>query len=202
MTFHHSHFIAGDTSKTPLLLLHGTGADEFDLIPLAQDIAPEAPVFTVRGNVVEHGQKRYFHRNPDGSFNQEDLAKRTQELADFIRDTAPTHGIDLSRLVALGFSNGANIASALFFRRPEVLRGGILLRGMVPFLPENVSLTGKDILLMAGEQDPLIPVASATQLAELYRKAGANIAFHTLPTGHGLIERDVIEARNWYNSLR
>ena len=85
MTFHHSHFVPGDKAKKPLLLLHGTGADEFDLIPLARQITPDAPLFSVRGNVVEHGQKRYFRRHEDGSFNQEDLLQRTHELADFVQ---------------------------------------------------------------------------------------------------------------------
>lgn len=202
MTFHHSHFVAGEKGRTPLLLLHGTGADEFDLIPLAQDIAPGAPLFSVRGNVVEHGQKRYFHRNADGSFNQDDLRQRTDQLADFIRMAAPQHGLDASDLVAFGFSNGANIASSLLFRHPDVLRGAILLRGMIPFVPEQApALANVPILLQSGIEDPLIPYAQAIQLADLYRQGGAIVTHHSLPAGHGLTQTDVVQTKNWYDTI-
>lgn len=198
---HHYHFEQGDNAKTPLLLLHGTGADEFDLIPLARQISPDATLLSIRGNVVEHGQNRYFSRLPDGTFDQQDLRLRTHALADFIAEIAPKHGIDMSTLVALGFSNGANVASAMMFLRPEILPAAILLRGMVPFVPENpVALDGKKIILQSGMEDPIIPIANAKQLAEIYRVSGAEISHHLMPTGHGLMQQDMLQVRAWLQS--
>lgn len=199
---HHHHYHVIEGNNPPLLLLHGTGADEFDLIPLAQDIAPGSAIFSVRGNVSENGQNRYFKRTAEGVFDHEDLIRRTHELAKFIAETAPQHGMDPAQMIALGFSNGANIASSLFFLHPELLAGGILLRGMVPFMPtQTPDLASKKILLLSGIMDPIIPMDNARKLASIYQAGQADIIHTTFPTGHGLTQNDVLEAKQWFLNL-
>ena len=191
-------FMPGDDRAPTLIVLHGTGGDEKDLLPLARMISPESPVLSPRGRVLENGMPRFFRRLAEGVFDLEDLELRTRELGEFILAAAEEYGFDASKLVALGYSNGANIAASLMLTRGDLLGGGILLRAMVPFEPASLpKLAGKSVLLSAGESDPIIPPASTSRLADLLRTAGADVTLKWLPTGHGLTASDVREATAW-----
>jgi phospholipase/carboxylesterase len=196
-TFSHL-FMPGDDDAPTLLVLHGTGGDEKDLLPLARMISADSPVLSPRGQVLENGMPRFFRRLAEGVFDLEDLELRTRELGDFIAAAAAEYGFDASKLVALGYSNGANIAASLMLTRGDLLGGGILLRAMVPFEPASLpNLAGKRVLLSAGESDPIIPPASTSRLADLLRTAGADVTLKWYPTGHGLTSPDVRDATSW-----
>jgi phospholipase/carboxylesterase len=191
-------FVPGDDDAPPLLVLHGTGGDEQDLLPLARMISPDSPILSPRGRVLENGMPRFFRRVAEGVFDLDDLKLRTSELAAFILAAAEEYGFDASRLIALGYSNGANIAASLMLTRADVLGGGILLRAMVPFEPESLpDLSGKPVLLLAGEQDPIIPQALTRRLAELLTAAGADVTLTWYPTGHGLTNVEIRDATAW-----
>ncbi|MGU9979399.1 alpha/beta hydrolase [Phreatobacter sp. HK31-P] len=184
----------------PLLLLHGTGGDETDLLPLGQMIAPGAALLSPRGRVLENGVPRFFRRLAEGVFDHEDVVRRAHELADFVADIQARHG--LSAPIAVGFSNGANIAAALMLLRPEVLAGAVLIRAMVPLPdPPRADLSGKQVLILSGAMDPIVPEADAVQLAGQLTAAGAGVAHEVLPAGHGLTQADVTLARRWLADL-
>lgn len=181
-----------------LLLLHGTGGDENDLLPLARMVAPSAGVLSVRGNVMEQGMPRFFRRLSEGVFDLDDLRERTAALGDFLTAAGERYRFAPSGLYALGFSNGANIAASLLLARPTALTGGILIRAMVPFEPEHAAdLTGRSVLLSEGRMDPLIPPASAQRLAQILEAAGADVELAWQPGGHALTQGDVTIARRW-----
>ena len=181
-----------------LLLLHGTGGDENDLLPLARMIAPEAATLSVRGNVLERGAPRFFRRLAEGVFDLDDLRVRTGELAQFIEAAAAEYGFALDSVYALGLSNGANIAASLLLSQPAALAGGILLRAMVPFEPSPVpDLGGKSVLMSQGRTDPLIPAAMAERLASLLREGGARVEVAWQPGGHQIGRGDVMVAQEW-----
>jgi len=185
-------------SSTTLLLLHGTGGDEEDLIPLGRALVPGAGLLSPRGNVLERGAPRFFHRLAEGVFDQEDLARRTEELAQFIEAAARTYELDRTGIVAVGFSNGANIAASLLLRRPGLLRGAVLLSPMIPFEPDTLpDLTGTSVFIGAGRADSIAPPAQAEHLAELLRRAGAAVMIHWEPGGHSLSDGEVEAARQW-----
>lgn len=189
---------AAEAGQPTLLLLHGTGGDENDLVPLARLIAPAASLLSVRGNVREQGMPRFFRRLREGVFDLEDLARRTVELSDFVGAASARYGFPLEELYALGFSNGANIAASLLLSRPQALAGGILIRAMVPFEPQGpADLRGKGVLLSQGREDPLIPTASAERLADLLRHGGAEVELAWQPVGHALSRGDVTAAHRW-----
>jgi predicted esterase len=191
-------FIPGDDDAAPLLALHGTGGSEQDLLPLARTISPRSAILSPRGRVLENGMPRFFRRLAEGVFDQEDLALQTRALDAFITAAAEEYGFDRRRLVALGYSNGANIAASLLLTRGGPLGGGVLLRPMVPFEPPTLpDLTGKPILLSAGEHDPIVPQASTARLAELLRAAGADVTLSWVPTGHALVQPEIERAAEW-----
>jgi phospholipase/carboxylesterase len=193
----HIHRFEPGTEKRGLLLLHGTGGDEHDLVDLGRATAPAAPLLSPRGQVREGHANRFFRRLAEGVFDIADLKARTQALADFVRDAEAALG--LAAPVALGFSNGANMAASLLFLRPEVLSGAILLRATLPFEPDALpDLSGKDILLLSGRTDPLTPAATSQRLAALLLEAGANVVHETLQAGHGLTQKDLMLARQWW----
>ena len=184
--------------STTLLLLHGTGGDENDMIPLARALLPGAGVLSPRGKVLEHGAPRFFRRLAAGVFDQEDLALRTDELADFVEAAAKTYGLDLERVIAVGFSNGANIAASILLRRPGILRGAVLLSPMVPFEPRELpELGGTSVFMGAGRRDPMVPAGETERLAELLRTAGADVTLHWAPGGHVVTGDEVDAAREW-----
>lgn len=190
---------AASGSRSPvLLLLHGTGGNEQDLVPLARLVAPGAPIVSPRGNVLENGMPRFFRRIREGVFDLEDLAARTAQLAQFIRGVGERHDFAPDRLVALGFSNGANIAASVMLSEPAVLRRGILLRAMVPFEPETPpDLSGSSALLCAGRSDPIIPPENTERLARMMSEAGARTDLRWMEAGHTLVQGDVNAAREF-----
>lgn len=199
------HFIpaeTGDVASAPtLLLLHGTGGNESDLLELGRSLAPGYNLLSPRGKILENGMPRFFRRLAEGVFDEEDLKFRTQELADFVLAAVKQYQIDGSRITALGYSNGANIAASLFLLKPEVLSRGVLLRAMVPLQPEaKPKLRGKEIFLAAGRFDPLIPLANSKQLAEMLTEYGAEVELHEISTGHQLTSAELEAAKHWINA--
>lgn len=185
-----------DPDRPPLLLLHGTGGDEHDLVPLGRAVAPGASLLSPRGKVLEGAAPRFFRRLAEGVFDEADLTARTHELADFIGEARARYG--LPSPIALGFSNGANIAASLLLLRPEVLAGAALLRAMPPFRdPPRVDLTGKPVLLLSGLMDPIMPAAASTRLAETFAAVGADVRHQALPAGHGLTQADIGQLSQW-----
>jgi len=181
-----------------LLLLHGTGGNEHDLVPLAGMLLPGAGVLSPRGKVLERGMPRFFRRLAEGVFDIEDLKLRTAELADFITATAADRGFSTRDLIAVGFSNGANIAGALLLVRPEVLGAAVLFRAMVPLIPEKQpKIPSTPVLISNGKMDPLVSAEETERLAALLRFAGADVTLSWQTSGHDLTERDVITAREW-----
>jgi phospholipase/carboxylesterase len=183
---------SGDADLRPLLLLHGTGGNETDLVSLAQTMDPRRAIISPRGLVSENGMNRFFRRFAEGVFDEEDVRFRAGELREFIVGACKAY--DLSPPMAVGYSNGANIAAALLFLHPEVLSGAILLRAMAPLsdLPK-VDLSGKPILLLTGAQDTMIPAAGAKKLAETLREAKASLTYDVIPTGHGIVQADLMQ---------
>lgn len=185
-----------DPSRPPLLLLHGTGGDESDLLPLGRMVAPGASLLSPRGQVLEGAMPRFFRRLSEGVFDEDDLVARTHELADFVGDARQRYG--LAAPIAVGFSNGANIAASLLLLRPEVLAGAALLRAMSPFVaPPSASIGGNPVLMLSGALDPIVPETNARQLAATLTTAGAVVEHRTLPVGHGLSQADIGILREW-----
>jgi phospholipase/carboxylesterase len=180
--------------RAPLLLLHGTGGDETDLLPLGRMVAPGAAMVSPRGKVLEGGMPRFFRRLAEGVFDHADVRLRADELADFVAEARAHYGLPAP--IAVGFSNGANIAAAILMRRPEVLAGAVLLRAMVP-LPDPAAgpLDGRPVLILSGAADPIVAASNAASLAATLAGAGAAVDHRTLPTGHGLTQSDVTHAR-------
>jgi phospholipase/carboxylesterase len=174
-----------DGAGPPLLLLHGTGGDEHDLLPLRDLLAPGAPALSVRGTVLENGMPRFFRRLREGVFDEDDLRRRADDLAGFVRTASAAYGIAPGSMVAVGFSNGANIASALLLQRPGLLRGAVLLSGMVPFAdPPPGDLAGTLVVVSNGERDPMIPADLTTRLVAQLRERGATVVELPHPGGH------------------
>lgn len=189
-------FEPGAPDAPVFLLLHGTGGNEDDLVPLARLISADATLVSPRGNVLENGMPRFFRRLAEGVFDMEDLRRRTAELGTFLAAAADAHGLAADRVIALGFSNGANIAASLMLTDPRALRRGILIRAMVPFEPEPLpDLRGVSVLLSAGRSDPIIPPENTERLADLMRAAGAEVDLRWQSAGHNLVQGDVEDAR-------
>jgi phospholipase/carboxylesterase len=185
-----------------LLLLHGTGGDENDMIPLGRDLDPMAALLSPRGQVLENGMPRFFRRLAEGVFDEEDLVQRAHDLADFVGVAAARYEFDPKRVIAVGFSNGANIAAAILLLRPEVLAGAVLFRAMVPIVPVVLpNLAHARVLLSSGTQDPIVPMENAERLAAMLRKAGADVALRFEPAGHGLAVGDIGAAKEWLAKL-
>ena len=194
-----------DPAKEPgaptLLLLHGTGGDENDLLPLGRMLDERAALLSPRGKVLENGMPRFFRRLSMGVFDEEDLVNRTHELASFVEEAASEYGLDPKRLFAVGFSNGANIAASLLLLHPGLLAGAVLLRAMTPFELETLpDLSGTPVYLAAGRSDQMIPPESTERLAELLRGAGAEVTLDWQPGGHGIGRAEVEAARAWLGS--
>lgn len=195
-------FVPG-TSGATLLVLHGTGGDEDDLLPLAKRLAPDANLLSPRGPVLEHGMPRFFRRHAIGELDQEDLLRRTGELADFVRASARCYRFDPSRVLAVGYSNGANIATSLLLREPTLLQGAVLLRALLPFEADPLPrLPGTPIYLAAGRADPYVAPAQVEALADLLQRAGADVTLAWSPSGHGLEPSEIDAAAAWIHSHR
>lgn len=187
-----------EAHRVTLLLLHGTGGDESDLLALGQMLVPGAALLSPRGKVDEGGAPRFFRRLAEGVFDLDDLHARTQELAAFVTTALHRYRLDDTCVVAVGFSNGANIAGSLLLSRPDVLDLAVLFRAMVPFEPERpVRLDGKAVLLGAGRVDPLVPAHQTERLAAILTAAGADVSLAWQPGGHGLTKGDIDAATQW-----
>lgn len=194
--FVHRFVPATDPTRTPLLLLHGTGGNEDDLLPLGAQLSPGAALLSPRGKVSEHGMPRFFRRVAEGVFDLDDLKARTAELADFLAKSRKAYALE--RPVAVGFSNGANIAWSLLLSHPDALAGAILMRAMLPFEPQNIpDLAGKPVLILSGAVDPLVSAAQRDRLAELLKRGGADVRYEVLPAGHQLTRQDLALAADW-----
>jgi predicted esterase len=184
--------------KFTLLLLHGTGGNEDDLIQVGQMIAPSASLLSPRGKVLENGMPRFFKRLAEGVFDMEDLKYRTRELADFVKEASNIYSFDLNKTIAVGFSNGANIAASLLLSYPETLMGAILFRAMVPFIPNSrIDLSDKKVLLSAGIFDPIISKSQTQSLFDILEKRLANVTLKWQQSGHNLTELDILDAKEW-----
>jgi phospholipase/carboxylesterase len=196
------HQFAPGVSKRTLLLLHGTGGNENDLIPLAREIDPAAAILSPRGKVLENGMPRFFRRLAEGVFDEEDLKKRTYELADFVGAAERHYRLAADKIVAVGYSNGANIAASVLLLRPGTLHAAVLFRAMVPLVPEKMpDLSSVRVWIGAGNQDPIIPTSEAQRLLELLRSARAQVTIRFANAGHGLTSADVETARLWLAEL-
>jgi phospholipase/carboxylesterase len=180
----------------PLLLLHGTGGNEYDLLPLRDRLSPGAAVLSVRGTVLENGLPRFFRRISEGVFDEEDLRRRADELAEFVVQASAAYGIADRSLVALGFSNGANIASALLLQRPGLLAGAVLLAAMVPYAePPAADLAGTMVIISNGERDPMIAAGVTQELASQLQERGAEVIELPHPGGHQIFPAVLPEIR-------
>ncbi len=195
-------FIPGTSNRT-LLLLHGTGGNERDLIPLGHELDAKAALLSPRGKVLENGMPRFFRRLAEGVFDFQDLRYRTNELAEFVTAAAQHYEFATDQLVAVGYSNGANIAASTLLLRPELLPTAILFRAMVPLHPEKEpNLSSVRVWIGAGDQDPIVPPSDTERLAEVLRRAGADVTIHFAKAGHGLTNNDVEAARHWLGELK
>lgn len=190
-----------DKTKPVLLLLHGTGGTEQDLLPLANIIDPSASVLSVRGNVLENGMPRFFRRIADGVFDEEDLIARTKELHEFLDEAAEKYKFDRDNIIAIGYSNGANIIGSLLFHYEGTLKGAILHHPMVPRRGiELPNLEGINVFIAAGKNDPMCPASESEELDELLGSAGAQTALHWEMNGHSLTQTEVEAAAKWYEA--
>ncbi len=193
-------FVPGSSERS-LLMLHGTGGNEHDLLPLGRELDPAASLLSPRGKVLENGHPRFFRRLAEGVFDLEDLKQRTDELADFVVAAAEHYGLDREKMVAVGYSNGANIAASILLRRPEVLRAAVLLRAMVPFEPDPLpDLSGTRVWIAGGEADTIIPREQTERLAEMLAAAGAEVTARFFPAGHRLTNTELALAQRWLTS--
>jgi len=196
-------FMPGENESGPtLLLLHGTGGNEEDMIPLGQALAPGTSGLSPRGKVSEYGAPRFFRRLAEGVFDHEDLLFRTHELAEFVEAASEEYGFDPSKLVAVGYSNGANVAASTILLHPGLLRAAVLFRAMVPFEPEVMpDLSGMPVFMAAALMDRMIPPDNAQRLAEILDEAGADVDLRWSNTGHPLTYEDVREAKQWLTEV-
>ncbi len=192
-------FVPGEESPDTLLVLHGTGGNENDLIGIGQAIAPGAAILSPRGNVLENGAPRFFRRIAEGVFDPKEVRSRAEELARFIRAAAITYRLDTSRIFALGYSNGANVASTVMLIEPGVIQGAILLRPMVVYEPTGkTDLTGSSVFISAGRMDAIVPTDSVERLADIFRSANADVTLKWQISGHNLVPSEIREAADWY----
>ncbi|WP_340639657.1 alpha/beta hydrolase [Bacillus atrophaeus] len=192
-----------DSTKPTLLLLHGTGGNELDLLPLAGRIDDKASVLSVRGNVLENGMPRFFRRLAEGVFDEEDLIFRTKELNEFLDEAAEKYSFDRDNIIAIGYSNGANIAASLLFHYKNALKGAVLHHPMVPRKGTNLpDLSGKFVFIAAGTNDPICSPMESTELQSLLEKANANVELHWENNGHQLTIDEVEAAAQWYQKIQ
>ena len=201
LSFIHRFVPATVPGRPPILLLHGTGGDESDLLPIGQARAPGSALLSPRGKVLENGMPRFFRRLAEGVFDEADVRRRADELAGFVAEARTAYGLPAP--IAVGFSNGANIAAALLLLRPEALAGTILLRAMVPLSDTpTADLAGKPILLLSGAMDPIVPTENASRLAAMLTEAGADLRHQVLPAGHALSQADIAIMKAWIEQLQ
>jgi len=186
-------------SGETLLVLHGTGGDENDLVGIGQAIAPGAAILSPRGKVLENGAPRFFKRLAEGVFDPKEVRSRAEELARFVRTAITKYDLDASRIYALGYSNGGNIASTVMFIEPRLLQGAVLFRPMLVYeAEEQGNLSGVSVFISAGRMDPIVPMSSVERLAELFESSHAEVTLKWQPAGHNLVPSEVREAADWF----
>ena len=195
-------FQKGKNPDSPtLLLLHGTGGNERDLLPLARIIDPEAAVLSPLGNVLENGMPRFFRRLAEGVFDEEDLIFRTKELKEFIDEASIKYSLNRDNIIAVGYSNGANIAASLLFHYKDALRGAVLHHPMVPRRGiELPDLSRTPVFIAAGTNDSICPKEESLELKELLENARAAVNLHWEHNGHQLTREEIKAAANWYRT--
>lgn len=189
-----------DNKSEPLtlLLLHGTGGNEDDLIQVGQMLSSSASLLSPRGKVLENGMPRFFKRLAEGVFDMEDLKIRTKELADFVKEASNVYSFNLNKTIAVGFSNGANIAASLLLSNPETIKGTILFRVMVPFVPDSPpELSNKKVLLSAGMFDPIVSKSQTEILLKILQKSKADVTLKWQQSGHNLTQKDILDSKEW-----
>jgi predicted esterase len=190
-------FLSG-TTETTVLALHGTGGNENDLVSLAQTIFPGANVLSPRGNISENGANRFFRRFAEGIFDLENLREETEKLANFVIQSSQRYGFAANDVIALGYSNGANIAASVLLSRPEILRGAILLRAMTPFEPQIYpELRKKPIFLAAGLDDSIVGNENVLNLAQIFNSAEADVTLHFSVADHSLRHEEIEAAQQF-----
>jgi phospholipase/carboxylesterase len=195
-------FVPG-TSHWTLLLLHGTGGNERDLIPLGRELDPTASLLSPRGKILENGMPRFFRRLAEGVFDLEDLKTRTNELADFVDAAMRHYELAVDHIVGVGYSNGANIAASMLLLRPKIMHAAILFRAMLPLVPDKLpDLSSVRVWIGAGDQDPIIPTSETQRLIELLRHAGADVTIRFSNAGHGLTSSEIETAGQWLKDLK
>lgn len=193
------HIYKEKNRKGPtLLLLHGTGGDEKDLLPLADIIDPRANILSVRGQVLENGSNRFFKRLAMGVFDLEDLVFRTKRLKEFVDWAADHYDFDRHQVIAVGYSNGANIAGSILFHYKDALKKAMLFHPMVPIRKELPDLTGVGVFISAGENDSICPAEESQELYDLLSLANAKVILSWQPGGHRLSMEEIVEAKAWY----
>ncbi len=196
--FVHRYLPPENESKRVFLLLHGTGADESNLLPIGRALDINAALLSPRGKVLEEGKLGFFRRGADSLFEEEDVIRRAHEVADFVIAAANKYAINRERMIAVGYSNGANIGAAMMMLRPEVLRSGILFRAMVGLTnPPMPDLRTTRVLISNGTQDALIPPSEGERLAAILRAANADLTFQLQQAGHALVQGDLVAADKW-----
>ncbi len=202
LTFIHRSIPGSEDRSIPLLLLlHGTGGNEDDLLELGRSLYPGAPLFSPRGKILENGMPRFFRRLAEGVFDEPDLILRTHELSDFVQEAMQHPALSGRRVVAVGYSNGGNIAASILLLRPELFAGAVLLRSMLPLIPAALpDLSAVRVFLSNGRLDPMIPVPSAERLAAMLREAGADVSAHWSDSGHQLGPAEIADAQRWLAS--
>jgi phospholipase/carboxylesterase len=199
LSFIHRYEPATEPGRPPLLMLHGTGGDESDLLGLGRMVSPGSALISPRGKILENGMPRFFRRLAEGVFDEEDVRLRAGQLADFVAEARKAYG--LAAPIAVGFSNGANIAAAMLMLRPEALAGAALLRAMVPLSDAPwADLSGKRVLMISGAMDPIIPADNSAQLAASLSASGADVQHQILPTGHNLSQTDLQLLVKWFGA--
>jgi predicted esterase len=198
LAFQHQFIPARADAAPTLLLLHGTGGDEYDLLELGRALYPQAALLSPRGQVLENGMPRFFRRLAEGVFDLDDLRQRTHDLAAFVVAASESYHFDPRRVIAVGYSNGANIAASVLLLHPQVLAGAVLFHAMVPLEPEQLpDLRGVPVFMGAGRQDSLIPPSQTERLAQLLRQAGAEVDLHWELGSHALNRAEVQAATSW-----
>ena len=198
LDFVHRYVPAEGENSRVLLLLHGTGGNENDMLPLGREFDRTAALLSPRGNVSENGMPRFFRRFAEGVFDEEDVIRRAHELADFVTAAASTYSFHPADVTAIGYSNGANISAAMMLLRPEVLSRAVMLRAMVPLSDApGADLGGKRVLISSGASDPIVPVENAQRLTAILQQRGAEVELAIQQASHGLVPADLALVKRW-----
>lgn len=199
--FMHVFVPAKNPASPTLLLLHGTGGDERDLLPLGRELWPGAALLGVRGKVLENGMPRFFRRFAEGVFDVDDLKSRTEELAQFVDAASEQYEFNKKRLVAVGYSNGANIAASLILLHPHYLAAAVLFRAMVPFVPERIGdFSQVSVFIGAGRLDPIVPSEQVEELGDIFERGGGDVTIWWRQGGHELGQEDIQAAKTWLSN--